>query len=87
MVPISEVQLFLGLVPDAPQRRCFLSPHWPSWVLRLELYDISIGDGSVDVTVFTTLNTKHVEVILKKAEAPLWGIPRETSGPGEHHAR
>jgi glycogen debranching enzyme len=91
VVPTLVVQLFLGLVPDAPRRRCFLSPHLPNWLPRVELHDIAIGDGSVDVTisrrgtktVIDHLHTKHIEVVLEQVQAPLWGVPMENSSPGE----
>ena len=83
VVPILIVQLFLGLVPDAPRRHCFLAPHLPPWLPRLELRDIVVGTGTLDVTisrhgtqtVIDHVNTKDVEVVVQKVEAPLWGIP------------
>lgn len=83
VVPILAAQLFLGLVPDAPHHRCFLTPHLPTWLPRLELRDMVVGRGRLDVTisrhgaqtVLDHVNTKDVEVVLHKVEAPLWGTP------------
>jgi glycogen debranching enzyme len=81
--PILAAQLFLGLVPDAPHGRCFLSPWLPKWLPRLELHGIAIGRGSLDITVvrhgtetvMEQLGAKEIEVIEGKVEAPLWGLP------------
>ncbi len=89
VVPMLIVQLFLGLVPDASRRRCFLSPHLPAWLPRLELRDIAIGNGRLDVTisrrgtqtVIDHVNTKDVEMRLEQVEAPLWGVPPNIRQP------
>ncbi|WP_447978279.1 amylo-alpha-1,6-glucosidase [Candidatus Nitrospira bockiana] len=83
VVPILIAQLFLGLVPDAPRQRCFLTPHLPTWLPRLELRGIGVGQGVLDVTItrrrdvteIDHLNTKNVEVVLETPPAPLWGLP------------
>jgi glycogen debranching enzyme len=80
---ILVAQLFLGLVPDAPRRRCFVSPWLPEWLPRLEMRDIAIGEGTLDIivtrhgteTVIEQLDGKHIEVIQGRVEAPLWGLP------------
>jgi hypothetical protein len=49
----------------------------------LEVHDIIVGAGRLDVTisrhgaqtVIEHVNTKDVDVVLQKVEAPLWGIP------------
>lgn len=82
-VPILATQLFLGLVPDAPRGRCYLSPHLPAWLPRLEVHGIRIGRGSLDVvisrrndqTLIDQLNAKELEVVHGTVEAPLWGLP------------
>jgi glycogen debranching enzyme len=81
--PILIVQLLLGLVPDAPRGRCFVSPRLPSWLPRLEVSGVAIGDGSFDVvvarsgtaTVLESARTRNVEVDERMPPAPLWGAP------------
>jgi glycogen debranching enzyme len=85
--PILAAQLFLGLLPDAPRGRCFVSPWLPEWLPRLELRGISIGQGYLDITVArrgtTTViehqESKEIEVIERMVEAPLWGEPPQQS--------
>ena len=82
-VPILAAQLFLGLVPDAPRGRCFLSPWLPPWLPRLELRGIAIGPGHLDVavvrrggeTAIERADGEGVEVVEGRVEAPLWGEP------------
>jgi glycogen debranching enzyme len=82
-VPILAAQLFLGLLPDAPHGRCFVSPWLPEWLPRLEVRGIAIGQGSLDITlarrgretVIEQLESKVIEVIEGTVEAPLWGMP------------
>jgi glycogen debranching enzyme len=82
--PVLAVQLFLGLVPDAPRGRCFLAPRLPEWLPRLELRGIAIGRGRLDVaiarrgpdTVIEQLRCEDLAVIQGTVEAPLWGQPR-----------
>jgi glycogen debranching enzyme len=82
-VPILITQLFLGLVPDAPRRRCFLSPHLPEWLPRLELHGMTIGRGSLDITisrrgtdtVVDHIIAKDVDVVYQQVDAPLYGHP------------
>jgi glycogen debranching enzyme len=45
--PILAAQLFLGILPDAPHGRCFISPWLPDWLPRLEVQGIAIGQGSL----------------------------------------
>jgi hypothetical protein len=81
--PIMAAQLFLGLLPDAPHGRCFVSPWLPEWLLRLELRGIAIGRGRLDITVvrhgletvIEQLERKEIEVIEGRVQAPLWGMP------------
>lgn len=83
-------QLFLGLLPDAPHKRCFVSPWLPEWLPHLEMHGITIGQGSLDIivvrhgteTVIEELESKEIEVIEGNAEAPLWGIPFAGQGQG-----
>lgn len=82
-VPLLAVQLFLGLVPDAPRQRCFLAPWLPGWLPRLTVRGIAIGQGHLDVTlvregattVIEHLQTDRVTVIQGTVAAPLWGEP------------
>src|SRR5205814_8360956 len=64
--PIMAAQLFLGLLPDAPHGRCFVSPWLPDWLPRLELRGIAIGQGNLDITVVdrksTRLNSSHLGI-------------------------
>jgi glycogen debranching enzyme len=81
--PILAAQLFLGLLPDAPHGRCFVSPWLPEWLPRLELRGIAIGEGRLDITVarqggetvIEQLESKEIEVMEGTVEAPLWGKP------------
>lgn len=80
-VPLLAVQLFLGIIPDAPHRRCFLSPHLPEWLPFLEVKRLAIGEGKLDVritrkgteTAIDELNAEGVEVVRETHAAPLWG--------------
>ncbi|HZU06363.1 MAG TPA: glycogen debranching N-terminal domain-containing protein [Chloroflexota bacterium] len=82
-VPLLATQLFLGLLPDAPRQRCLLAPWLPEWLPWLEVKDIAIGQGRLDVaisrsgsaTVVTRLHAHGIEVEIGSAEAPLWGRP------------
>ena len=81
-VPLLCAQLFLGIVPDAPRRRCYLSPHLPSWLPYLEVRGIRIGDREIDIRLrgdgaiadIERLNTGGLEVRFEAPAAPLWGI-------------
>jgi glycogen debranching enzyme len=80
-VPLLAAQLFLGLVPDAPRGRCFVSPCLPAWLPRLELRGIKVGQGTLDITVgrhgddtvVETVDAKALEVIHAQVDAPLDG--------------
>ena len=82
-VPVLAAQLFLGLVPDAPNQRCYVAPWLPSWLPKLELHGIAVGAGTLDVTVIRRgeetvvdqLNGKDVDVVQQTVGAPLWGDP------------
>jgi hypothetical protein len=77
------LQLFLGIAPDAPRGRCLVAPRLPRWLPRLEVRGLSVGDGSLSVslrqhgeeTVIEELVGKDLEVVQAQAEAPLWGLP------------
>ena len=86
-VPMLITQLLLGLIPDVPRSRCFVSPWLPPWLPRLELRGIKIGAGSLDIalarqgeqTVIEESNTEHLTVVRGTEEAPLWGTRYSTS--------
>jgi glycogen debranching enzyme len=85
-VPVLCAQLFLGIVPDAPRKRCFLSPRLPAWLPRLELRNIKIGAGQLHVllrrdqgqTRIEVLEAQGIEAVHEQAPAPLWGTPLAT---------
>ncbi len=91
-VPLLTAQLFLGLLPDAPRGRCYVSPWLPPWLPRLELCGIRIGEDRLDIgaarsgedTVIEKADGGKLEIIRGTVEAPLWGNPpvldRSTSG-------
>lgn len=82
-VPLLAAELFLGLVPDAPQRRCFVAPWLPEWLPRLELRGVRIGQGRLDIAIagrgeatqVEWVEAAGVEVIRRAVEAPLGGRP------------
>ncbi|HEU5330897.1 MAG TPA: glycogen debranching N-terminal domain-containing protein [Thermomicrobiales bacterium] len=87
-VPLLAAQLFLGLAPDAPRGRCFLTPWLPAWLPRLTVRGIAVGSGHLDVTlagcgaatVIEDLRADGVAVLRAATLAPLWGDP---PGPRE----
>jgi len=87
--PVLAAQVFLGLLPDAPNGRCHLAPWLPEWLPALELHGICIGDGTLDVRIRRndtgTLveHARHptLEILSGRPPAPLWGAPPELSRP------
>lgn len=81
--PLFAVQVFLGLVPDAPNGRCTLRPYLPDWLPYLELGGVAVGRGRLDVrlerdggrTRISKLSASGVEVAEGFPAAPLWGDP------------
>ena len=79
------VQLFLGIVPDAPRGRCFLNPWLPEWLPRLEIDRLSIARGSLrivlvrdgDSTVVEAIDPDAIDVVVAGTEAALWGALSE----------
>jgi glycogen debranching enzyme len=75
------VQLFLGLVPDAPQGRCFLNAWLPDWLPRLEIDKLSVGGSKLriglardgEATVLEHVEADGIEVIDSRTDAALWG--------------
>ncbi|HEX2111588.1 MAG TPA: glycogen debranching N-terminal domain-containing protein [Gaiellaceae bacterium] len=81
-VPVLAVQLFLGLVPDAPRGRCFVAPWLPDWMPSLEVRGIAVGEGTLDIVArrdeeetAVEITSSGVEVIEDGTAAPLWGDP------------
>jgi glycogen debranching enzyme len=82
-VPLLSTQLLLGLVPDAPRGRCFVSPWLPQWLPRLELRRLRVGQGKLDIavarhgndTLIETMDATGIEVICGETDAPLGGRP------------
>jgi glycogen debranching enzyme len=85
--PLLAVQLFLGLVPDAPRGHVYLQPWLPEWLPWLEVRGIRVGQGSLDVSLTRAggrtrvehLASRGVQVTEGTTAAPLWGEPHETS--------
>ncbi|MDQ3858129.1 MAG: amylo-alpha-1,6-glucosidase [Actinomycetota bacterium] len=81
--PVLATQLFLGFVPDAPNKRCFLRPYLPEWLPSLEASGIRVGGGTVDVTVLREaektvireISSDGVDVRVEDSSTPLWGKP------------
>jgi glycogen debranching enzyme len=81
--PVLAAQLFLGLVPDAPQSRCHIDPWLPAWLPSLEIEDVELGDGrlrvglerSGDRTLVRWAEHPSLEIVKGRPVAPLWGAP------------
>jgi glycogen debranching enzyme len=75
------VQLFLGIVPDAPRGRCFIDPWLPEWLPGFEIDRLSIGRHNLrlavsrdgEATVVEHIDAKDLEIIGAETEAALWG--------------
>jgi hypothetical protein len=83
-VPVLAVQVLLGLVPDAPGRRCFVAPTLPDHVPRLRARGIRIGEATLDLTiardgdatVIEDADARGIDVVVGTTDAPLWGRVR-----------
>jgi glycogen debranching enzyme len=81
--PVLAVQLFLGLVPDAPRQRCFIAPWLPDWLPHLKVKGIAVGEGTLDVslaragerTIVESVTSSGIEVVEGEPRTPLWGQP------------
>jgi glycogen debranching enzyme len=81
--PLLAAQLFLGLVPDVPRGRCYLSPWLPSWLPEFEVKGMAFGSARVDVslrrrndaTVINDVRATGIEIVQAIPQAPLWGVP------------
>jgi glycogen debranching enzyme len=86
-VPVLATQLFLGVVPDAPNRRCSVRPYLPEWLPSLEVRGIRVGKGSFDIavvrereeTAIREISSNGVEVRVEETSTPLWGAPMRVS--------
>lgn len=82
-VPILAAQLFLGLVPDAPNRRCHVAPWLPEWLPVLDLHGVTIGQGELSIRVertgsaarVTRVECPGIEIVEGLPQAILWGRP------------
>jgi glycogen debranching enzyme len=78
--PILAAQLFLGLVPDVPRGRCYLSPWLPEWLPRLEVRGVAVGHGYLDVaivrrgekTAIERVWAEGVAAVEETTESPIW---------------
>lgn len=82
-VPVLAVQLLLGLVPDAPRKRCFVAPSLPDRVSALRVRGIRVGGDELDLTIARRGDATAVEdavtgldLVEGPVEAPLWGRVR-----------
>lgn len=85
-VPLLAVQLFLGLVPDAPHGRCHLWPWLPDWLPNLSVSGLVIGGGELTLklrrsgeqTLIDEASHPTLELVEGSPPAPLWGqVPPE----------
>jgi glycogen debranching enzyme len=82
-VPLLAAQLLLGIVPDAPNGRCFVAPWLPEWLPELEVDSIRVAGGTFSVKVtgrgsdtrIERLDAEGVTVLEGEVAAPMWGRP------------
>jgi hypothetical protein len=83
-VPVLALQLFLGLLPDAPRRRLHLTPWLPSWLDQLEVADFIVGGQAISMrlvrdgstTSVAAAQTHGLQVVRQMPPAALWGQVR-----------
>lgn len=81
--PILAAQSLLGLVPDAPHGCCYLAPRLPAWLPELELTELVVGDGKLELklrrdasgTRIEAAQHPSLEIVNETPRAPLWGSP------------
>jgi glycogen debranching enzyme len=86
--PLLAAQIFLGLLPDAPNGRCYVQPWLPPWLPALTLHGIEVGEGQLDVKIELSGSDTRIryarhpslELIAGTPEAPLWGAPSSRTG-------
>jgi hypothetical protein len=84
---VLATQTLLGLVPDAPHRRCHLDPWLPEWLPSLTVEGIRVGEATIDVRVTRTddgvetdvSRVGDIDVVIGPVAAPLWGTPVDVS--------
>ncbi len=80
-VPLLAVRLFLGLVPDAPNNRCFLAPWLPAWLPQLQIEGIRVGDGTLNIalagagtkTAIVKQEARDLEIVRDRPQVPIMG--------------
>jgi glycogen debranching enzyme len=85
-VPLLATELFLGLVPDAPHGRCFISPWLPEWLPTLDIRGLRIGRGRMDLslvrvgqeTFVEQIDSQEVEVIRTETRAAMAATAQHT---------
>lgn len=81
--PLLAAQLFAGIVPDVPRGIVHLRPRLPSWLDRLELDGVLLGNfrlslslsGSGEKTIIRRVDCPGLEISRELPEAALWGAP------------
>jgi len=73
------LQTLLGLRPDAPNGRLFVSPTLPDWLPSLDVEDLRIGQARVSFSCSRDGACSRVEV--RKLEGPLTVAPRDPTLP------
>lgn len=75
------VQLFLGVVPDAPSGRCYINARLPDWLPRVEIDRLRIGHHNLrivfardgEATVIENIDADGIQVVYAQTPAALWG--------------
>jgi glycogen debranching enzyme len=83
--PILAAQLFLGLLPDAQNGRCYVCPWLPEWLPSLEVGGARLGTGALEISVRRAGSETRIdrashpsfEIVQTWPAAPLWGAVLE----------
>ncbi len=75
------VQLFLGVVPDAPRGCCYLDARLPDWLPRLEIDRLGVGNHNLrivlardgDATVIEDIDADGIDISDERTAGALWG--------------
>jgi glycogen debranching enzyme len=81
--PLLAAQLFVGLLPDAPNGRCYVDPWLPEWLPSIEIDGIELAGGTLRVAIrregaetrITASQHPSLEIVEQMPAAPLWGAP------------
>jgi glycogen debranching enzyme len=81
--PILAVQVFLGLLPDVANGRCYVAPWLPAWLPSLELRGIEVGTSHLDLRIARSeaetrieyATHAELEIVSDAPATPLWGMP------------